>query len=87
MKFIKKFEELRITDIPKVGGKNANLGQMIAELGTKGIKVPTGFAITVDGYWHYLEHNKLLEPMKKVMAQLKDIGDIKKLLSKINSPA
>ena len=48
--FIKRFEELRIEDVPSVGGKNASLGEMIKNLGKKGVKVPSGFAITAYAY-------------------------------------
>ena len=48
--FIRWFEELGIEDIPLVGGKNASLGEMYRELMPRGIKIPNGFAITVDAY-------------------------------------
>jgi pyruvate,water dikinase len=46
-RFIRWFEELRLNDISLVGGKCANLGEMISQ--TK-VPVPLGFAITVDAY-------------------------------------
>ena len=79
MKFIRKFETLRLTDTPIVGGKNSSLGQMIHDLGPKGVKIPAGFAITVDAYWHFLEHNAVLKKMKDSMAQLTDYTDFKNL--------
>ena len=42
--FIKWFEDLKIEDVPSVGGKNASLGEMIRNLGEKGVSVPGGFA-------------------------------------------
>jgi pyruvate,water dikinase len=45
------FENLRKTDIPSVGGKNANLGEMI----NAGIPVPPGFAITAYSYKKFIE--------------------------------
>ena len=45
------FEGLRKTDIPSVGGKNANLGEMI----NAGIPVPPGFAITAFSYKKFIE--------------------------------
>ena len=39
------FEEVNLTDIPLVGGKNASLGEMIQQLAPKGINVPGGFAL------------------------------------------
>ena len=55
MKFIKKFEELRITDIPLVGGKNASLGEMIQQLSSKGVRIPSGFATTADAFRYFLK--------------------------------
>ena len=76
MKFIKEFEELTIQDVPIVGGKNASLGQMIKELGKEGVKIPTGFAVTAEAYWHYIDSNQLRDPLQKVMARLKDYNEI-----------
>ncbi|MGE0206517.1 MAG: phosphoenolpyruvate synthase [Candidatus Babeliales bacterium] len=79
MKYITWFNELQITDVPLVGGKNASLGQMIQTLTKKGIVIPNGFALTVKAYWHFLEYNNLLEPLKKILATLTDPQDLKKL--------
>ncbi len=81
MKFIKKFEELTIQDVPIVGGKNASLGQMIRELGQQGIKIPTGFAVTAEAYWHYIDSNNLRDAMQKVMGRLKNYQEIDVLQS------
>jgi len=45
-KFIKWFEDLRKTDVPLVGGKGANLGEMTSA----GIPVPPGFCVTAEAY-------------------------------------
>ena len=37
------FEQLRMSDVESVGGKNASLGEMISQL-PNGVRVPTGFA-------------------------------------------
>jgi len=79
MDYIKKFEKIGLADLPLVGGKNASLGQMISGLKAKGVEVPSGFAITSQGYWHFIDSNKLREPMKKIMARLSDINDISRL--------
>jgi len=42
------FEDVGIEDVGLVGGKTASLGEMINELGKKGVKVPGGFAITAE---------------------------------------
>ncbi|MEO1134584.1 MAG: hypothetical protein AAFX40_18020, partial [Cyanobacteria bacterium J06639_1] len=42
--FVLWFEDVGIADVPLVGGKNASLGEMIRELGQRGVSVPAGFA-------------------------------------------
>ena len=53
------FDDISRTDVPRVGGKNASLGEMVRSLGEKGVKVPPGFATTAEAYWQYLEANGL----------------------------
>lgn len=69
------FEALRGTDVPRVGGKNASLGEMIASLGAEGVQVPPGFATTAEAYWHFLAQNRLNERVSSVLAEL-DAGRI-----------
>lgn len=59
MKYIIPFSDIRLDDIPLVGGKNASLGEMYQSLNSVGVKVPNGFAISSDAYRHYLEFNNL----------------------------
>lgn len=68
--FIKPFAEISINDLPLVGGKNASLGEMYAQLNTKGISVPNGFAVTAEGYRHFLHVNKLEDPLNNLMGRL-----------------
>lgn len=77
-KFIRWFEEIRIEDVPTVGGKNASLGEMYRELTTRGIKIPNGFAVTAEAYWHALESAGILEELKQTMAGLDktDVADL-----------
>lgn len=93
MKFIKAFEEISLQDIALVGGKNASLGQMIKNLSSQGILIPSGFAITAQAYRHHLAKNnleakiqKLLEKVdKNKINELADIGhQIRELI--VNSP-
>ena len=53
------FENIGRTDVARVGGKNASLGEMVRSLGAKGVKVPPGFATTAEAYWQYVEANGL----------------------------
>ena len=54
-KFIRFFNEIGITDVPLVGGKNASLGEMYQQLTPQGVKVPNGFATTADAYRYVLD--------------------------------
>ena len=54
-RYIRFFKDIRIEDIPLVGGKNASLGEMYRELSPYGVKVPNGFAITGEAYRYLLD--------------------------------
>ncbi len=53
-RFIRWFADIRIEDVPLVGGKNASLGEMFRELTSEGVRVPDGFATTAEAYRHFL---------------------------------
>ena len=53
--YVVRFEDLRIGDVPRVGGKNASLGEMIGNLASRGIRVPGGFATTAAAYRGFLD--------------------------------
>jgi pyruvate,water dikinase len=59
--FILPFEKITIDKVGKVGGKNASLGEMIKYLKPKGVRIPSGFAITADAYRYFLEKTGLKE--------------------------
>jgi pyruvate, water dikinase len=65
------FEKVGRGDVARVGGKNASLGEMVANLGGKGVRVPPGFATTADAYWRYVEANELKQ---KITAALGDLA-------------
>ncbi|SUA24589.1 phosphoenolpyruvate synthase [Neisseria gonorrhoeae] len=72
------FENLRMTDVERVGGKNASLGEMISQLTEKGVRVPGGFATTADAYRAFLAHNGLNERISAALAKL-DVEDVSEL--------
>jgi len=76
------FEKVGRGDVGKVGGKNASLGEMVANLGGKGVRVPPGFATTADAYWRYLEANGLKQ---KITAALGDLAAGKATLAETGS--
>jgi pyruvate,water dikinase len=53
------FEEITLKDLPKVGGKNASLGEMIRHLTSMGIKVPEGFAVTTKAFKEFVDNSAL----------------------------
>jgi pyruvate,water dikinase len=63
------FEDLRRTDIARVGGKNASLGEMVAMLQGVAVKVPPGFALTAEAYWEFIDANGLREPISSLLEQ------------------
>ena len=71
------FENLRMTDVESVGGKNASLGEMISQLPT-GVRVPTGFATTAHAFRAFLAHDGLADKISKRLASL-DIEDVRAL--------
>lgn len=75
MRYIRFFNDLKLSDIPMVGGKNASLGEMYRQLTDQGIKVPNGFATTADAYWHYIKFNGIKDEMTSTLAGL-DTGDV-----------
>lgn len=77
-KFIIPFEELTIEDVSEVGGKNASLGEMIGSLLKKGIKIPTGYAVTATAYKFFLSETGLGKYIENELLNLKT-GDLDKL--------
>src|SRR5687768_4243378 len=69
------FDELRMTDVSSVGGKNASLGEMISQLTQAGVRVPGGFATTADAYRDFLAHGGLAQRIEERLANL-DTGDV-----------
>ncbi|MEO8388344.1 phosphoenolpyruvate synthase [Polaromonas sp.] len=66
------FENLRMTDVESVGGKNASLGEMISQLptGPQGVRVPTGFATTAHAFRVFLAHDGLDKKINGVLDTL-----------------
>jgi phosphoenolpyruvate synthase len=72
------FENLRMTDVESVGGKNASLGEMISQLTEKGVRVPGGFATTAAAYRAFLAHNGLHERITAALDAL-NVDDVTEL--------
>ncbi|MFM8761249.1 MAG: phosphoenolpyruvate synthase [Polynucleobacter victoriensis] len=76
--YVLPFEELRMSDVESVGGKNASLGEMISQLNASGVRVPTGFATTALAFRDFLVHNKLTERINDRLDKL-NVDDVKAL--------
>jgi len=72
------FEEIGMSDVPLVGGKNASLGEMIRELGVKGVDVPSGFAITAYAYRRVLREGGIEDQLREILSDL-DTSDMANL--------
>ncbi|VVB72579.1 putative phosphoenolpyruvate synthase [uncultured archaeon] len=82
-KFLLWFDEIRIEDVPSVGGKNASLGEMYRDLKPQGVKIPNGFATTSEAYWHFLNSAGILDKLKEAMSGLNK-SDMKDLAARGN---
>ena len=71
------FENLRMTDVESVGGKNASLGEMISQL-PAGVKVPTGFATTAHAFREFLKFEGLSQKIEERLKTL-DTEDVRSL--------
>jgi pyruvate,water dikinase len=67
---ILEFEQIAIQDVPQVGGKNASLGEMIQQLASQGVRVPTGFATTAYAYRDFIFQAGLESQMRSHLESL-----------------
>jgi len=72
-------------DVERVGGKNASLGEMIANLSTTGVRVPNGFATTADAYRSFVSHEDLDARIHAALDTLdvNDLGELARTGAKI----
>ena len=68
-------KDLRLADLPQVGGKNASLGEMIGSLAAAGIRVPGGFATTADAFREFLSQSGLDRRISERVGSL-DLEDV-----------
>jgi len=78
MSYIVSFEQLRMTDVDSVGGKNASLGEMISQLAGAGVRVPGGFATTATAFRAFLAEAGLAQRIADRLAIL-DPDDVRAL--------
>jgi pyruvate,water dikinase len=68
-------DQLRLSDLGKVGGKNASLGEMIGNLTKLGVSVPGGFATTASAFQQFIAQSGLADRIQKKLATL-DVDDV-----------
>jgi pyruvate,water dikinase len=73
--YILSLEQVSMGDVPRVGGKNASLGEMIGSLSGLGVKVPGGFATTATAFLDTLETNGLTDRIRDRLSNL-DVNDV-----------
>ncbi|MDX2345736.1 MAG: phosphoenolpyruvate synthase [Legionella sp.] len=69
------FQQLGMTELDRVGGKNASLGEMISNLSDMGVRVPGGFATTADAFYDFLNQDNLKDKIKTTLTDL-DVDDV-----------
>ena len=75
MTSVRWFRELGLSDIATVGGKNANLGELVRHLVPLGVRVPDGFALTADAFRRHLREARLDDEIHAALDRL-DVRDV-----------
>ena len=78
MEYIVDFGSVGMGDVARVGGKNASIGEMIANLSSAGVRVPGGFATTADAYRDFLDQGGVGDKIRELLADV-DGDDVVKL--------
>ena len=71
-------DQLRLSDLAKVGGKNSSLGEMIGNLSKLGVSVPGGFATTADAFKQFIAQSGLADRIQKKLVSL-DVDNVDEL--------
>ena len=87
MLFTRSLREVGIDDVGLVGGKNASLGEMLRKLRPLGVRVPDGFAVTAEGYWHFLRSARLEARIDEILGGVRKdwLGDLGRRAEQIQS--
>jgi len=68
-------DELRMSDVPDYGGKNASLGELLGHLTDQGVRVPGGVATSAQAFREFLAENHLTERIAQRLAGL-DVDNV-----------
>jgi pyruvate,water dikinase len=76
--YIRWFSDVGLGDVAAVGGKNASLGELYRELASAGVRVPNGFAVTADGYRHFMQATGLTARIGDLLSglQVTNLADL-----------
>jgi pyruvate, water dikinase len=76
--WIRWYRDTGLADVPHVGGKNASLGEMVRELGSAGIRVPDGFAVTAEAYREVIERSGAERRLRELFAgmDVRNVDDL-----------
>jgi len=67
--YVVRFGDIGMSDVPRVGGKNASLGEMLRAFGDTAIRVPDGFATTAHAYRLFIDTNGIEPAMREYLGQ------------------
>ena len=79
-KYVKCFQDISISDVALVGGKNASIGEMMKHLISSNedpihnIRIPNGFAVTSAGYRYHLSYNNIGEEIDYLLTQIHELA-------------
>jgi pyruvate, water dikinase len=76
--YVQRLDQVGMADVDTVGGKNASLGEMISQLSSAGVRVPTGFATTAQAYRDFLAFGGLSQRIEDALESL-DADDVQAL--------
>ncbi|MFC1727935.1 phosphoenolpyruvate synthase [Nanoarchaeota archaeon] len=79
LEHIKWFKDIGKEDIPSVGGKGANLGEMY----NIGLPVPDGFFVTAQTYKEFIEKTKIKDKITEILSGL-DVENTEELQKRAN---
>jgi pyruvate,water dikinase len=77
-KYVLRLGEVGMSDLPRVGGKNASLGEMLRSLSSAGVLVPDGFAVTTEAFHRFLSAAGLEDLLRQKLGGL-DVNDVSAL--------
>src|SRR5262245_60809997 len=73
--YVQRLGELGMSDLSKVGGKNASLGEMLRELAAVGVRVPDGFATTTDAFHAFVDSAGVGDRVRAKLSAI-DVEDV-----------